>query len=179
MKKEINVFDHANEILTNLKRGVLLNTKTNSKFNTMTISWGTIGIEWNKPIFTTFVRQHRFTHEQLEVGDAFTVSIPYGEFRRQILGIAGTRSGYDVDKVAELGLHLEEPMANGVPGIKELPLTLECRLIYKQLQDRDAIPEDIRKRDYPEHVPGTFHGANCDYHTAYVGEIVAAYIIED
>lgn len=49
-----------------LKTGVLLITKVDSKVNTMTVSWGTLGIEWVKPIFTVFVREKRFTKQQLE-----------------------------------------------------------------------------------------------------------------
>ena len=30
------------------------------------------------------------------------------------------------------------------PAIKEFPLTLECKVLYRQLQDRNLIPEDIR-----------------------------------
>lgn len=55
MKKEIEVFDYANVIIKTLKNGVLLTTKADDKVNSMTISWGTLGIEWGKPIFTVFV----------------------------------------------------------------------------------------------------------------------------
>lgn len=48
MKKEIKVFDYATEIIKNLSTGVLLTTKANNKVNSMTISWGTLGIEWGK-----------------------------------------------------------------------------------------------------------------------------------
>ena len=66
MKKEIQVFDYASEIMKAVKTGVLLTTKSDDKVNSMTISWGTLGIEWGKPIFTVFVRENRFTKEQIE-----------------------------------------------------------------------------------------------------------------
>ena len=66
MKKEIQVFDYANEIMKAIKTGVLLTTKADGKVNSMTISWGTLGIEWGKPIFTVFIRENRFTKKQLE-----------------------------------------------------------------------------------------------------------------
>ena len=50
MKKQIDVFDYAGAIMKALSRGVLLTTKANGRVNTMDISWGTFGIEWNKPI---------------------------------------------------------------------------------------------------------------------------------
>jgi len=65
------------------------------------------------------------------------------------------------------------------PAIKELPITLECKVLYKQKQVLENLPEDIVKKDYPQDVDGTFVGANRDPHTAYYAEIVAAYIIEE
>lgn len=178
MKEKINVFDYSQTILEALQKGVLLTTKTDEKVNTMTISWGTLGIEWGKPIFTVFVRENRFTHEQLEKNPEFTINIPVGDFNRKILGIAGTKSGHNMDKIKELGLTLENPETLSVPGIKELPLTLECHVIYKQKQELKAISEENQKRFYPQDVDGTFHGENRDVHTAYYGEIVNAYIIK-
>lgn len=66
MKKEIEIFDYSNIIMKAVKSGVLLTTKTEDKVNSMTISWGTLGIEWGKPIFTVFVIENRFTKSQLE-----------------------------------------------------------------------------------------------------------------
>lgn len=55
MKREINVFNHAAEIMNAVKNGVLITTKSGDKVNSMTISWGMLGIEWNRPVFITFV----------------------------------------------------------------------------------------------------------------------------
>ena len=178
MKKEIQVLDYASEIMKTLRKGVLLTTKADDKVNSMTISWGTLGIEWEKAIFTVFVRENRFTKHQLEKNPEFTINIPIGEFDRKILGLCGTKSGHTTDKISELNLSLEEPKSISVPGIKELPLTLECKVIYKQKQDKNEITEEILKVCYPQDVDGSFHGANRDFHTAYYGEIVSAYIIE-
>lgn len=178
MKKEIAVFDYANEILQNVRSGVLLTTQAGGKTNTMTISWGTLGIEWGRPIFTVFVREHRFTKQLLDQNGEFTINIPVGSFDKKILGFCGTKSGRDTDKIQELGLTLEEPSQISVPGIRELPLTLECRVLYKQTQDKNAIPPFIQETNYPQDVDGSFPGANRDYHTAYYGEIVAAYLIQ-
>ena len=106
----------------------------------MTVSWGALGIEWAKPIVTIYVRKHRFTHEQLEKNPEFTLNIPFGGFNRKILGIAGTKSGRNLDKIMEPGVALEDPETISVPGIRELPLTLECRVVYKQDQD----PQNIK-----------------------------------
>lgn len=166
MKKEIQVFDYAHEILNAVKTGVLLTTTAAGRVNTMTISWGTLGIEWSRPIFTVFVRENRFTRHQLDKHPEFTVNIPHGAFDKKILGFCGTKSGSTIDKIKELGLTLEAPDAVSVPAIKELPLTLECRVVYRQKQNERAIPEEYRKVFYPQDVDSSFSGANRDFHIA-------------
>ena len=179
MKKPIEVFEYSGEIMQALQKGVLLTTQANGKLNSMTISWGTLGIEWSKPIFTVFVRENRFTKQQLDANPEFTINIPHGDFDKKILGICGTKSGRSTDKIKELNLRPETPHLISVPGIRELPLTLECRVIYKQKQDAAAIRPEDNERFYPQDVDSGFHGSNKDYHTAYYGEIVSAYIIEE
>lgn len=174
MKKKINVWDYAGKILEETEKGVLLTTKANGKVNTMTIGWGTLGVQWGKPIYTVFVRESRHTKKLLDQNPEFTINVPYGAYDKSILGICGTRSGRDMDKIKELGLTIEEPEMISVPGIKELPLTLECRVIYRQEQDPNAVNEENTTRFYPRS-PEFPEG---DYHTAYYGQIVAAYIIE-
>ena len=171
MKREIHAFAYAETILKEVSKAALLTTKSGDKVNTMTIGWGTMGVEWNKPIFIAYVRQHRFTWKQLQENPEFTINIPMDESAKQILRYCGSKSGRDTDKIADLGLTLVEPSMISVPGIKELPLTLECRVLYRQSQEPNSIPEEIRKKFYADNVPG-------DYHDAFYAEIVAAYIAE-
>lgn len=178
MKKHVETFDYAGTICKEMKKGILLTTKLNDKVNTMTIGWGKIGIEWGKPIFIAYVRESRYTKTMLEQSGEFTVNIPMGEVDKKILGYCGTKSGRNTDKITDMGLTLEEGESITVPGIKELPLTLECKVIYKQKQDLAAIPEEILARYYPQDVDGSAPGSNRDYHIAYYGEIVNTYIIE-
>ena len=178
MKKAIDVFSYANDILKALQTGVLLTTKADNKINSMTISWGTLGRKWEKPIFTVFIRENRFTRQLIEKNPEFTINIPYGSFDKKILGICGTKSGKDLDKIQAAGLTIEEPEVINVPGFKELPLTLECKVVYKRLQAAEAITAENRQAFYPQDVDGSFHGANRDYHVVYYGEIVSAYLIE-
>ena len=173
MKKQVNVFDYAADICKALPKGILITTKNGDFVNSMTIGWGHIGIEWSRPIFVAYVRESRHTKTMLENHGEFTINVPMGEFDRNILAVCGRKSGRDMDKIKELGLHLVESDVVSVPGIAELPLTLECKVIYKQKQDLSAIPADIIKTYYPADDTG-FQ----DYHYAYYGEIVNAYIIE-
>ncbi len=143
----------------------------------MVIGWGGLGTVWGKPAFTVYVREHRYTKAQLDATGEFTVSIPMEGVIPSIVKICGWQSGYDIDKEPAAHLTLEEPEVIHVPGIKEYPLTLECKVLYSQKQDLEKIPEDIRAKMYPQDVDGTYCMANRDAHTAYIGEIVAAYII--
>ncbi len=175
MKRYVDIFDYAGHICKELKKGILLTSKTGDTVNTMTIGWGHIGIEWNRPIFVAYVRESRFTKHIMDENGEFTVNIPYNGDCKNILSYCGQKSGRDTDKIVDLGLTLETPDKIGVPGIRELPLTLECRVIYQQTQNQHEIPEAIIQRFYPaENEKGA-----CDIHTAYYGEIVSAYIIED
>lgn len=173
MKKIIDPFDYAGEIFKNMKRGILLTTKAKGTVDTMTIGWGTIGIEWGRPVFVAYVRESRFTRELLDENPEFTVNVPMGQVDGSILGFCGTKSGRDVDKIKELGLHLEEPMNISVPGIRELPLTLECKVIYRNPQPMDTMSKEILDRYYPE------TDGKRDEHVAYYGQILGAYIIQD
>lgn len=171
MKKQINVFDYAGTIMKDLSLCVLLTTKANGRVNTMSISWGSLGIEWNKAIFTTYVREERFSRELLDANGEFTVNIPMEGSDLSLIGKCGSVSGRDTDKIAVNNLTLVEGEKVSVPAIKEYPLTLECRVTYKQLQDDNAIaPEDTAKFYKPGY-GGT--------HIAYFGEIVAAYVIAE
>ena len=174
MKQSIDVFSFAGQICAAMKKGILLTTASEGFVNTMTIGWGKIGIEWGRPVFIAYVRESRYTKQMLEKCGEFTVNVPMDTFNAKILGYCGTKSGRNHDKIADMELTLVEPNKISVPGIKEFPITLECKVIYKQKQDLDAIPQDIIDRFYPEDADG-FR----DYHIAYYGEIVDAYQIMD
>lgn len=169
-KREIDIRDYAGDIIRALRPGILITTKVGDKVNSMTIGWGTLGLIWDKPFFVAYVRQQRYTREMLDQCREFTVNIPMGDFRRNILGLCGSKSGRDMDKIAAAGLTPVEPEVIGVPGLKEFPLTLECRAIYRQEQESDQFNDEITRQ---------FYTIETGDHICYYGEIVAAYIIED
>ena len=178
-KRSINLTDYANDILQALPKGILLTTKVGKKINSMVIGWGTFGINWSKPVFVTYVREGRFTREQLDANPEFTVNVPIGDFDRKIIAVCGSKSGRNIDKIQEACLTPVEAEKISAPAIKEFPLTLECKVIYRQKQDLDALNCDRKADMYPQHVDSTATGANRDAHVTYYGEIVDAYILED
>ena len=175
MKKHIDLWEYAGTILEQVGTAALVTAKADGQVNPMTIGWGTLGVQWGKPMFIVFVRQSRHTKALLDKNGEFTINVPLKDTdRKKELAFCGKNSGRDVDKIKELGLTLEEPEKISVPGIKEFPITLECRVVYKQDQDLSFLDVDKCQRYY---APGTANDG--DYHTAYYGEVLNAYIIED
>ena len=79
MKEKVDIFDYAETITKALRPGLLLNTN-GDKFNSMVIGWGTLGINWSKPVIAVYVREGRYTKGQLDRNPEFTVNIPIGEY---------------------------------------------------------------------------------------------------
>lgn len=178
MRKNVNVFDYAGTICEAMKKGILLTTKHEDCVNTMTIGWGMLGIEWGKPIFIALVRESRFTKEYLDATGEFTVNIPVSDCDSKILRVCGTKSGREVDKIQMLNLDLVESEVVSVPGIRQLPLTLECKVLYRQTQDPNQIPAFAMERYYPKVDIKLSSGEERDIHTAYYAEVVNAYLVE-
>ena len=174
MKKTVNAFDYAGTICKAYQPGILITAKVGEKVNPMTIGWGTMGVEWGRPIFVAYVRESRYTRQMLDESGEFTVNIPIGQVDPKILSVCGTKSGRDLDKIQALGLHLEESEVIGTPGIRELPLTLECKVLYRNKQSTSTIPQQIQDRYYPQNAAG-----EQDFHYAYYAQIVNAYLIAE
>ena len=130
-------------------------------YNTMTASWGSTGILWNKPIAICYIRPHRHTFLFAERFDYFTLSF-FSEAYRDILNYCGSHSGRTVDKAERTGLlPLETTLGNVI--FEQARLALECRKLYADFLNPDNFMDtDIEKKIYPSH----------DYHKFYIGEIM-------
>ncbi len=168
-KKPIDVNEYAGVITKALERGVLLTAKEGDKLNSMVIGWGHIGRIWELPVFTAYVRDNRYTRKMLDANPEFTVNVPLGPMDRRIFTVCGTRSGRDLDKIREAGLTPVEPETISVPGLLECPLTLECKVIYREEQSLSRLPQEIQRR---------FYSVEPFDHISYYGQILAAYLLE-
>lgn len=147
------------------KKGAFLTVKDGEKINTMTISWGNIGFEWNKPIFTALVRKSRYTHDFLDNTNEFTISIPSDKSLQEALVFCGTKSGRDVDKFEKCRLVISEGKTVNTPVIANCGYIYECKVVYKQDMDLSKVSDGVKKSSYPDD----------DCHTIYYGEIVDCY----
>ena len=85
------------------------------KFNAMTVSWGSLGIMWNRPFVQVVVRPTRFTHGFTEEYDNFTLCA-FPETYRKALNILGGTSGRDGDKIASAGLTPNSCATSSISG---------------------------------------------------------------
>ncbi len=128
--------------------------------NTMTISWGGVGIMWNKPVAYTFIRPQRYTFEFLEREECFSICF-FDESFREALSLCGSKSGRNVNKIEQTGLtpvFTEE----GVPYFEQARLVLICKKMYAQfLNEESVLGGEAVLKQYDD-----------DYHKMYISEIL-------
>ena len=132
--------------------------------NPMTISWGTFGIIWGRPIAMVLVRPTRHTFTFINRMPDFTINwLPddWGD----ALKLCGSQSGRDLNKFTATGLTPTASCAVTSPSIAESVLTLECRTVYRDEIDPTLFMDPAIEGMYPSK----------DYHTLFFGEVVAAF----
>lgn len=149
------------------KQWMLLTGGNKDNYNTMTASWGQLGVLWNKNVLTCYVRPTRYTYGYIEDNECYTVSF-LGEEFRNALSFCGSHSGRDCDKAKETGLTPAE--IDGCVTFAEAELVLVCRKLYSyDLQESGFLTDDG--------IPGKFFNGDA-YHRAYISEIVDVYVKE-
>jgi flavin reductase (DIM6/NTAB) family NADH-FMN oxidoreductase RutF len=141
----------------------LLSAGSPGSFNTMTASWGGVGILWNKPVVFCFVRPQRYTYKFMESNELFTMSF-FDESHRNALNLCGKVSGRDTDKMKATGL-VPIPSPGNSIFYEQAKLMLECRKLYfSDINPENFLVEKINS-NYPKR----------DYHRMYIGEIISCY----
>lgn len=143
-------------------RWMLITAGTPERCNTMTASWGGLGVLWGAPMATCYIRPQRYTKQFVDENEYFTLSF-FPEDCRPQLNLCGTKSGRDVDKVKECGFTMAAAAGNA-PYFEQADLVLVCRRRMAVPMDPALMPEDVKEKWYP----------NRDWHTMYWGEIVEA-----
>ena len=140
---------------------MLITAGAPERCNTMTASWGGLGILWGVPMATVYIRPQRYTKQFVDENEYFTLSFFPEDYRPQ-LNLCGTKSGRDMDKVKECGFTVATGAGNA-PYFEQADLVLVCRKQMRVPMDEAAMPEDAKDKWYKG-----------DYHTMYWGEIVEA-----
>lgn len=138
---------------------MLITAGTVERCNTMTASWGGLGILWNLPMATIYIRPQRYTKQFVDENEYFTLTF-FSEAYRKELALCGTKSGRDMDKVKQCGFTVA-PAQCGAPYFEQAELVLVCRKRMVMPMDPAAMPDEVKEKHYTG-----------DYHDIYWGEIV-------
>ncbi len=157
--KEIKAEEIQSNVFSDIgsKWMLLSASKNDGSVNTMTASWGTMGVLWNKNVFVCFVRPQRYTHEFTEESDKISLAF-FGEEHRDALKLCGTKSGRDIDKIKECGFTVFNE--NGGVGFEEAERIVFGKKIYSGKIDPECFLTDEIEKHYKN-----------DYHTVYICEI--------
>lgn len=139
---------------------MLVTAGDQEKYNTMTASWGGIGVMWGKNVAVTVIRPQRYTKEFVESHDTFTLSF-YPRDYKKALSICGSKSGRDIDKAKETGL--TPVFDQAAPYFEQASVVLVCKKLYTQPMDPAGfVDKSLDGQWYPDK----------DYHKMFVGEVV-------
>lgn len=147
------------------KDWLLISALKENKVNTMTASWGGIGVIWNKNVVTVYIRPQRYTKEFIDESERFTLTF-FNGYKKE-LGVLGSKSGRDGDKISEVGFDIE--FLEEQPTFKQGSMSFVCKKLYQGKIDPEGfIDLSLDDKNYP----------NKDYHYIYIGEIESAYLNE-
>ena len=142
------------------KEWALISAGDKNKCNTMTVSWGGVGVLWGKNVVYIFIRDSRYTKEFIDNGDFFSISFLDNAYR-DALNYCGAHSGRDVDKFEEAGL--TPAFRHSIPYPDEANFVILCKkMAAVPITEDSFVDPSISKKWY----------ADGDMHTMYVGEII-------
>lgn len=151
-KEKISPFEMFND------QWFLLTAGDENGFNTMTCSWGFMGIMWNKNVIMPVVRPQRYTKEFLDKNEIFTISFFDKKYKKE-LGFCGKNSGRDVDKIAKTGL--TPVFSDGGVYFEEAEMVIVAKKLFVQQMEEQSFFDKGLLSNYNEK----------DFHFQYVGEI--------
>ena len=145
------------------KEWALISAGDKNKCNTMTVSWGGVGVLWGKNVVYIFIRDSRYTKEFIDNGEFFSMSF-FNEKYRDALSYCGKESGRNVDDKFK-GAGLTPAFRHNIPSPDEANLVLLCRKMAAVPITEDTFVD-------PQIMPKWY--SDNDMHVMYVGEIIEA-----
>ncbi|MEG0366854.1 MAG: flavin reductase family protein [Coprobacillus sp.] len=146
------------------KEWMLITAGDDKKINTMTASWGGVGVLWGQDVITAYIRPQRYTKEFVDQQKCFSLSFFSGDFKKE-LGVLGKVSGRDADKIQDINFH--STYLDGVPTFEEAKLVFIVEKLYEDtIKPECFLNTSEDQKWYPEK----------DYHTMYIAKIKSIYI---
>ena len=189
--RKIEVFDYATEIIKALSKGAVITAKADNRVNAMTISWGTLGREWERKIFTIFIRETRYTHELLEKNSRmkeellqhFPGALKNDKIDRGVLGklvygnprlietLNNITHKYvisEMDKRSEAGNTALDALYLFESGYakkcdKTIAVVADLEVRIKRIMERDGIDREYAMKKILSQKPNEFYMQNADY----------------
>lgn len=149
------------------KEWALVSAGDKTRCNTMTVSWGGVGVLWGKNVVFIFIRDSRYTKEFVDREDYFTLAF-FGEEHREALNLCGRVSGRDEDKIKEAGL--TPYYVDGTVAFEEAKMIFVCKKVYVQRMGEENFVEKANLDKWY---------ADKDMHNMYMGEIKKILVKED
>jgi len=138
---------------------MLITAEKDGKVNTMTASWGGLGVLWGKNVAYIVLRPQRYTKEFVDNSETFSLTFFDDSYKKK-LSYLGSVSGRDEDKIGKSGLTVVHD--NNTPYFEEGNLIILCKKLYAQsLKPECFIADELDSMWYPQK----------DYHTLYVAEV--------
>lgn len=142
------------------KEWALVTAGDKNNSNTMTVSWGGLGVLWGKNVAFIFIRDSRYTKEFIDANGFLSISF-LNEDYRESLNYCGSHSGRDENKYDKAGL--TPAFRHGIPYVDEANLVLICsKLAAVPLNEESFCDSSLM---------GKWYGDK-DMHTMYVVEIM-------
>lgn len=139
---------------------MLITAEKDGIANTMTASWGGVGVFCGKNVVFAFIRPQRYTREFVDDAQSFSVSVLPESFRNQ-LNYLGKTSGRDENKIKKSGLTLEH--CDNVPYFAEADIAIICKKMCRvELNENSFIQKELCDKFFTQK----------DFHILYIGEIV-------
>lgn len=142
------------------KEWMLVTAGDKYKVNTMTASWGGLGVMYGKNVAYTVIRPQRYTKEFVDKEETYSLSFLDKNYKK-IMSYLGSVSGRSEDKITKSGLTID--WSDETPYFNEADHVLICKKLFKQTLDGASLLNP--KLD------STWY-TNKDYHILYISEII-------
>ena len=165
------------------KDWMLITSGNENSLNTMTASWGGMGVMWNKNVVFAFIRPSRYTFDFVNKHDYFSCSF-FDESYRKMLSYMGSHSGRNTDKIKDCNLtpvfseiapcdtedkrpnnskvDTKDGLPSGVPFFEQANTVVICKKLYAQPMNDKFFTDDKTKEKF----------CGEDFHHLYIGEII-------
>lgn len=144
------------------KDWMLITAGNEQNINTMTASWGGVGVLWGQNVVTAYVRPQRYTKKFIDQSECFSLSF-FNGYKNELKHL-GTVSGKDQNKIQDVNFHIT--YLDDVPTFEEANLVFIVEKMYEDTIKPECFLDKSIDKWYSDK----------DYHTMYIAKIKKIYV---